>query len=172
MNKFGNLTNLLLEISFGCLLLSSCNNFEKADGIDLNNLIPPENNSHIAKFYAGNLPYDDGTTLVPMVVYTSENGRLYFWLRLKPIGVKYTSDKRAEEVADRLDRYRLEKMSNLAWGTLNKEQIICAYTEKKPSQCQLVVTVPPDIDVKQVLTLLQCKLKSPDDPKCSVPIKS
>jgi len=170
MNKFAKAITLLLELSFSGLLLSSCNNFEKADGIELNNLIAPENNTHIAKFYAGDLPYDDGKT-VPMVVYTSENGRLFFWLKLKPIGV-YTSDKRAVEIAERLDRYRLEKMSNLAWGTLNKEQIICVNTEKKPSECQLVVTVPPDVDVKQVLTLLQCKLKSPDDPKCSMVIKS
>ena len=142
MNKFGNITNLLLEISLSCLLLSSCNNFEKANGIDVKNLIPPEKNSHIAKFYAGGMPYDDGK-IVPMVVYTSENGRFYFWLRLKPIGINYPSDQRAKEVADRLDQYRKEKMLNLAWGTLNKEQIICAYTEKKRSQCQLVVTVPP-----------------------------
>lgn len=171
MNKFGHFTNLLLKLSLSCLLLSSCNNFEKADGIELNKLIPPDNLSYQAKFYPGDRPYEDGT-IVPMVFYTSENGRLYFWLRLKPIGVNYSSEQRAKEVAIRLDRYRLEKMSDLAWGTLNKEQIICAYTDKKPSECQLVVTVPPDVDVKQVLTLLQCKLNSPDDPKCSAPIKS
>ena len=170
MNKFNNGIAVLVKLSFICLLLSSCNKFEKADGIELKNLIPPENNRHNAKFYSGDMPYDNKTN-VPMVTYASENGRLYFWLRLRPIGI-YTSDKRAEEVAHRLDRYRLEKMTNLAWGTMNNEQIICAYTEEKEGECQLVVTVPPEADVKQVLTLLQCKLKSPDDPKCSAPIKS
>lgn len=175
MNKLGNYITFLWKISFCCLLLSSCSGkFEKVNGIELKSLIPPENNSHIAKFYSGDLPYEDGT-IVPMVVYTSENGRLYFWLKLKPIGVNYSSEQRAREVADRLDRYRLDKMTNLKWGTLNKEKVICAETEKNhnPDKCEnLVVTVPRDVDVQQVLTLLQCKLKSPDDPKCSAPIKS
>jgi Circadian oscillating protein COP23 len=138
--------------------------------MELTNLIPPDDLSGNTKFYSGEAPYEG--TIAPMIIYTSENGRFLFWLKLKPIGINYPSDLRAKEVAGRLDRYRREKMLDLAWGTLNKEQIICAYTEKKPGNCQLVVTVPSDVNVEQVLALLQCKLKSPDDPKCSAPIKS
>lgn len=160
-----------IKLSLACLLLSSCNGFEKADGIELNNFIPQDNLSHQAKFYAADLSYENGQ-MTPMVAYASDNGRLYFWFKLRPIGVKYSSDARSKEVAARLDRLSLEKMSSLAWGTLKNEKVICAYTEQNPSQCQIVVTVPPDVNVEEVLTLLQCKLKSPDDPKCSAPIKS
>lgn len=170
MKSFYKFALVLIQIICSCFLLSACHRFQKADSMELNNLIPPDDLSYNAKFYVGDLPYYD-QTMIPMVVYASENGRIYYWLSLRPIGI-YTSDRRATEVAGRLDRYRLEKMSNLSWGKLNKEQIICAYTEAKPNDCQLVVTVPPDIDVKQVLTLLQCKLKSLDDSKCSAPIKS
>lgn len=167
---FIKIRNHSWSLSLLSFLLTSCAEFSKADGLDVSNFMGQDKLTYQAKFYSGNMPYENQQQV--MVIYTSENGRFYFWLSLRPIGVNYPNEKRAEEVANRLEQYRQEKISSLAWGTLNNEQIICAYTEKNPRKCRLVVTVPPGVDVKEVLTLLQCKLNSPDDPKCSAPIKT
>ena len=109
-----------------------------------------------------------------MVGYLSDSRRAYPWLYLRPLGVDFPSDKRALEVANRLEKYRLEKLKILAWGTTNGQEIICAYTEQKPSDCQIVVTVAPGIDPKKVLILLQCKMKSIEEgsPLCPGPVES
>lgn len=109
-----------------------------------------------------------------MVSYVSDSGRAYPWLYLRPLGVDFPNDKRALEVANRLEKYRLEKLKILAWGTTNGQEIICAYTEQKPNDCQIVVTVAPGIDPKKVLILLQCKMKSIEEgsPLCPGPVES
>lgn len=110
------------------------------------------------KFLVSELFFEDKFSV--MVIYASDSGRAYPWLYLRPLGVHYPSDKRALEVANRLEKYRLEKLKSLAWGTTkNGEEIICARTEQKPEICQIVVTVAPGINPQKVLILLQCKLK-------------
>lgn len=110
--------------------------------------------------------------LPALVIYNSDQGTSYIWLTLKPIGVEWPSDKRATVVANRLEQYRLEKMTTLAWGKLNGEKVICAYTERNPYNCQTILTVPSDVNVDWVLYLLRCKMEKSDSPKCSAPIKT
>ncbi len=106
-----------------------------------------------------------------LVIYTSDTGKSYVWFMLSPLGI-YTSNQRAIIIANRLEAYRKQKMIEVVWGSLNREKIICARTEKNPKDCQTIVTLPPDVETKQVLYLLRCKLDEPDDRACVKPIKS
>ena len=109
------------------------------------------------KFIIQQLYYPENASVAEkpsvMVSYVSDSGRAYPWLYLRPLGVDFPSDKRALEVANRLEKYRLEKLKILAWGTTNGQEIICARTEKTPNICQIVVTVSPGIDPQKVLIL-------------------
>lgn len=121
------------------------------------------------KFSTLETPYGEFQPL--MVIYTSNTGKSYIWFTLSPLGI-YSSNDRAIIIANRLEAYRQQKMIEVAWGTLNSQSIICARTQEKPNDCQTIVTLPPDIEPKQVLYLLRCKLETPDDPACVSPIRS
>jgi hypothetical protein len=106
-----------------------------------------------------------------MVIYTSNNGKSYIWFTLSPLGI-YSSDERSMIIANRLEKYRKQKMTEVAWGRLGKQRLICVYTKTKPSDCQILVTLPPNVETKEVLNLLRCKLETPDDNSCVAPIRS
>lgn len=97
-----------------------------------------------------------------MVIYNSDNGKSYVWFTLAPMGI-YTSDRRAREITSRLEIYRKEKMIAFRWGLANGENIICAVTEQKIKECQIVVTLKPELNPQDVLWLLRCKLERKDD---------
>ncbi|MDJ1175706.1 COP23 domain-containing protein [Roseofilum capinflatum] len=122
-----------------------------------------------AKFSTMESPFGEIQPL--FVIYTSNTGKSYVWFMLRPLGI-YSSEERSTIIVNNLETYRQEKMTEIAWGTLNGENIMCAYTEKTPQECQLILTLSPDVDADQVLYLLRCKLETPDAPACAEAIRS
>lgn len=160
---------ILISTFCGTILLNSCGGtFRQQGAIDA----PFISLELKRKFLIQELFYEENPSV--MVIYASNSGRAYPWLYLRPLGVNYPSDKRALEVANRLEEYRLQKLKRLAWGTTDGQEIICAYTEQKLNLCQIVVTVAPGIDPQKVLILLQCKLKYIEEgsPLCPGPVES
>ena len=161
--------SFVLFISFlitNCL--SSCQSSFKEDG-DFTLAGTVESKPGSKKFLSGDVPYQN--KIQPMVIYASDNGKFYLWLKLQTLGMR-SEERRAQEIAGRLEAYRQERMTNISWGKLNNQNIICVYTEEKKSDCQIIVTVPNDKKVENILVLLRCKYSSPDDPKCLKPAHS
>ena len=133
----------LVTISFaGC----SKNN---ANSISTPNYVNPNGER---KFSTLESPFGNYKPL--LVIYTS-NKKSYLWFMLAPLGI-YTSNERAEIIANSLEKYRKEKMSEIEWGTKNSEQIICVRTEKLPNDCQQILTIPPDKTVEEIL--ISCEM--------------
>jgi len=118
---FTNSIKILIYIFLGSLYLNGCTEMFSQQGTIDTSFISLEVKR---KFIIQELLYPETlSTNVEqpsvMVSYVSDSGRAYPWLHLRPLGVDYPSDKRALEVANRLEQYRLQKLKMLVWGTTN-----------------------------------------------------
>ena len=85
------------------------------------------------------------------VMYQPETqpGQYFAWATPKKMGGGWDAVSRCNKIAERLERYRPDGLTELRTSSLNGYNVLCVTSEKDPS-CRLVLTVPPDKDPYQV----------------------
>ena len=81
------------------------------------------------------------------VVYQpeSQGGQYFPWAKPSELGGGWSSQKRCNEIARRLESYRSDGLVELTTGIENSYNTVCVVTEQVPD-CRIVFTVPPGQD--------------------------
>ncbi len=85
------------------------------------------------------------------VMYQPETqpGQYFAWAKPRRMGGGWDPIKRCNKIAERLERYRPDGLTELQTSSLNGYNILCVTSQADPS-CRIVLTVPPDKDPLQV----------------------
>ncbi|RUR75280.1 COP23 domain-containing protein [Chlorogloeopsis fritschii PCC 9212] len=75
----------------------------------------------------------------------SQPGRFFAWANPRTLGGGWDAYKRCATIAERLETYRPDGLTELRTSTLNGYNVLCVTTEAN-SACRLVLTVPPEKD--------------------------
>lgn len=75
----------------------------------------------------------------------SQPNQAYPWAVPSTLGGGWSSDRRCNEIARRLESYRPDRLVEMRTGFENGYNTICVTTERVPS-CRIVLTVPPGQD--------------------------
>ncbi len=79
----------------------------------------------------------------------SQPGRYFAWATPQTLGGGWDAYKRCATIADRLESYRPDGLTELRTGTQNGYNILCVTTEANQA-CRIVLTVPPGKDAYAV----------------------
>lgn len=85
------------------------------------------------------------------VMYQPETqpGQYFAWATPRKMGGGWEPLKRCNKIAERLERYRPDGLTELRTSSLNGYNVLCVTSQADPS-CRLVLTVPQDQDPYQV----------------------
>ncbi|MCC0176030.1 COP23 domain-containing protein [Waterburya agarophytonicola K14] len=99
------------------------------------------------------------------VMYSPESQpeRSYPWAIPSELGGGWTPQKRCDAITERFEEYRGEGLLELATGTENGYDTICVTTNLDPSDCKLILTVPPGQDPQLTRDLIFDNLLVADD---------
>ena len=99
------------------------------------------------------------------VMYSPESQpeQLYPWAIPSELGGGWTPQKRCDAITRRFEEYRQEGLLELATGTENGYDTICVTTQLDPSDCKLILTVPPGQDPQLTRDLIFDNLLVADD---------
>jgi len=75
----------------------------------------------------------------------SQPGRYFPWATPRALGGGWDAYKRCVTIAERLETYRPDGLTELRTSTQNGYNILCVTTEANPA-CRIVLTVPPEKD--------------------------
>ncbi len=85
------------------------------------------------------------------VMYRPEGQSVaYPWAVPSGLGGGWTPERRCNEIAARLERYRPDGLQELRTAFENNYEVICATTQRDPA-CRIVFTVPPNQDATVTL---------------------
>ena len=99
------------------------------------------------------------------VMYSPESqpDRAYPWAIPSEMGGGWTPQRRCNAITERFETYRGEGLLELATGTENGYDTICVTTQLDPSDCKLILTVPPGQDPQLTRDLIFDNLLVADD---------
>jgi len=99
------------------------------------------------------------------VMYSPESqpNQSYPWAIPSELGGGWTPQKRCDTITQRFEEYRTEGLLELATGTENGYDTICVTTNLDPSDCKLILTVPPGQDPQLTRDLIFDNLLVADD---------
>ncbi len=99
------------------------------------------------------------------VMYSPESqpDRAYPWAIPSELGGGWTPQKRCDAITRRFEEYRQEGLLELATGVENGYDTICVTTQLDPSDCKLILTVPPGQDAQLTRDLIFDNLLVADD---------
>ena len=99
------------------------------------------------------------------VMYSPESQpeEAYPWAIPSELGGGWTPQKRCNAITRRFEEYRQEGLLELATGTENGYDTICVTTQLDPSDCKLILTVPPGQDPQLTRDLIFDNLLVADD---------
>ncbi|MEN9520727.1 MAG: hypothetical protein RLZZ381_3315 [Cyanobacteriota bacterium] len=87
----------------------------------------------------------------------------YAWAIPSALGGGWTPQKRCNAITERFESYRDDGLLELTTGTENGYDTICVTTEVDPTDCRLVLTVPPGQDPQLTRDLIFDNLLVADD---------
>lgn len=87
----------------------------------------------------------------------------YAWAIPSELGGGWTPQKRCNAITDRFESYRDDGLLELTTGTENGYDTICVTTQVDPTDCRLVLTVPPGQDPQLTRDLIFDNLLVADD---------
>lgn len=93
----------------------------------------------------------------------SQPDQAYPWAIPSELGGGWTPQKRCDAITYRFEEYRQEGLLELATGTENGYDTICVTTQLDPSDCKLILTVPPGQDPQLTRDLIFDNLLVADD---------
>lgn len=99
------------------------------------------------------------------VMYSPESqpNQYYPWAIPSELGGGWTPQRRCDAITQRFEEYRGEGLLELATGTENGYDTICVTTQLDPSDCKLILTVPPGQDPQLTRDLIFDNLLVADD---------
>lgn len=99
------------------------------------------------------------------VMYSPESqpNQSYPWAIPSELGGGWTPQRRCDAITARFEEYREEGLLELATGTENGYNTICVTTQLDPSDCKLILTVPPGQDPNLTRDLIFDNLLVADD---------
>ena len=85
------------------------------------------------------------------VMYQPETqpGQYFAWATPRKMGGGWDPIKRCNTIAERLESYRPDGLTEMRTSSLNGYNILCVTSQADPS-CRIVLTIPPDKDPYQV----------------------
>ena len=87
----------------------------------------------------------------------------YPWAIPGQLGGGWTPEKRCNEITSRFESYRQDGLLELTTGVENNYDTICVTTQVDPTDCRIVLTVPPGQDPQQTRDLIFDNLLVADD---------
>jgi hypothetical protein len=93
----------------------------------------------------------------------SQPSRSYPWAIPSQLGGGWTPEKRCDEITRRFESYRQDGLLELSTGSENGYNTICVTTQIDPSDCRIVLTVPPGQDAQLTRDLVFENLLTADD---------
>lgn len=99
------------------------------------------------------------------VMYSPESqpDQSYPWAIPTQLGGGWTPQKRCDTITERFEKYRTEGLLELATSSENGYDTICVTTNLDPSDCKLILTVPPGQDPQLTRDLIFDNLLVADD---------
>lgn len=99
------------------------------------------------------------------VMYSPESrpNRSYPWATPGNMGGGWTPENRCNEITRRLESYRAEGLLEMSTGYENGYDTICVTTQADPTDCKIVLTVPPGQDAQVTRDLVFDNLLIADD---------
>ena len=93
----------------------------------------------------------------------SQPSSSYPWAIPSELGGGWTPQRRCDAITERFETYREEGLLELATGQENGYNTICVTTQLDPSDCKLILTVPPGQDPQLTRDLIFDNLLVADD---------
>lgn len=99
------------------------------------------------------------------VMYNPEtqDGDSYPWAIPSQLGGGWTPERRCNEITSRLEAYRADGLLEMSTGIENGYDTVCVTTQIDPSDCRIVLTVPPGQDPQVTRDLVFENLLIADD---------
>ena len=99
------------------------------------------------------------------VMYRPESrpNQAYPWATPGNMGGGWTAQNRCNEITRRLESYRADGLLEMSTGVENGYNTICVTTQVDPTNCQIVLTVPPGQDPQLTRDLVFDNLLIADD---------
>ncbi len=93
----------------------------------------------------------------------SEPNTSYPWAVPSELGGGWSPERRCDEISGRLEFYRQDGLLEMTTGTENGYNTICVTTQIDPTNCRIVLTVPPGQDPQLTRDLIFENLLIADD---------
>ena len=93
----------------------------------------------------------------------SQPNQGYPWAIPSELGGGWTPQRRCDAIVSRFEQYRQDGLLELTTGTENGYDTICVTTQVDPTDCRLVLTVPPGQDPQLTRDLIFDNLLVADD---------
>jgi hypothetical protein len=93
----------------------------------------------------------------------SDPNQGYPWAVPGQLGGGWTPERRCDEITRRLESYRADGLLELTTDVQNNYDVICVTTQVDPTDCQIVLTVPPGQDPQITRDLIFENLLIADD---------
>ena len=93
----------------------------------------------------------------------SQPNQGYPWAIPSELGGGWTPQRRCDEIVSRFEQYRQDGLLELTTGTENGYDTICVTTQLDPTDCRLILTVPPGQDPQLTRDLIFDNLLVADD---------
>lgn len=99
------------------------------------------------------------------VMYNPENqsSSSYPWAIPSQLGGGWTPERRCNEITSRLESYRSDGLLEMSTGVENGYDTVCVTTQVDPTDCRIVLTVPPGQDPQITRDLVFENLLIADD---------
>jgi hypothetical protein len=99
------------------------------------------------------------------VMYNPENqsSNSYPWAIPTQLGGGWTPERRCDEITSRLESYRPDGLLEMSTGVENGYDTVCVTTQVDPTDCRIVLTVPPGQDPQVTRDLVFENLLIADD---------
>lgn len=121
---------------------------------------PPTRNSNSDTRFTCELVNGEYTV---MYYPESQPDRGYPWAIPSQLGGGWTPEKRCDAITNRFEAYRQDGLLELTTGVENNYDIICVTTQVDPTDCRIVLTVPPGQDPQLTRDLIFENLLIADD---------
>lgn len=107
--------------------------------------------------------YVDGEYTVMYYPESQGSGSAYPWAIPSALGGGWTPERRCNEITARLESYRADGLLEMSTGVENGYDTVCVTTQVDPTDCRIVLTVPPGQDPQVTRDLVFENLLVADD---------
>ena len=93
----------------------------------------------------------------------SQPDKAYPWAIPSQLGNNWSPQKRCDEITSRFESYRQDGLLEMSTGVVNNHDVICVTTQADPTDCRLLLTIPPGQDPQLTRNLIFENLIIADD---------